>query len=84
MLQNTDYNFLTNVLQREQMNGFPDNLDFEKIKTRDRFSNNTGDPLNFRENCASTCPTQLAHATAAQSHDDTKAMARAKSSSQKD
>lgn len=50
---------------RGQVNGFADNLDFEKIKTLDRLENNTAD--------------HLAHAIAAQTHRDTQAMARAKS-----
>ena len=29
---------------RGQVNGFAGNLDFEKIKTRDRLKNNTADP----------------------------------------
>jgi len=32
---------------RGQMNGFADNLDFEKIKTWDRLKISTADPLHF-------------------------------------
>jgi hypothetical protein len=60
------------------VDGFADNLDFGKIKTWDRLKINTADPSHFYEDCASTSPTHLAHAIAAQTHRDTKAMARAK------
>lgn len=69
MFQKTDDNFSNKDFPRGQVNGFADNLDFEKIKTWDRLKNNTADPSR---------PTHLALAIAAQTHCDTKAMSRAK------
>jgi hypothetical protein len=51
---------------------------FEKTKTWDRLKNNAAD-LVFLGRFSSEFPRNLAHAIAAQTHRDTKAMARAKS-----
>ena len=74
----TDGQFPNKDFPRGQVNGFADNLDFEKIKTWDRLKRNTADPSHFKEDCASTRPSHLPHAIAAQTHHDTKALARAK------
>ena len=63
---------------RGQVNGFPDKLGLEKIKTRDRLKNNTADPSHFYKDSPPKASAHLAHAIAAQTHRDTKAMARAK------
>jgi len=82
--KNKGRQFYKKDFPRGQVNGFADNLDFEKIKTWDRLKINTADPSHFKEDCASTFPAHLAHAIAAhpdsyRDHRDTKAMARAKS-----
>jgi len=61
------------------VNGFETTWTLKKLETWDRLKNNTADPSHFLEDCASNCPAHLAHAIAAQTHRDTKAMARAKS-----
>jgi hypothetical protein len=43
----TDDNFSNKDFPRGQVNGFADNLDFEKIKTWDRLKINTADPSHF-------------------------------------
>jgi hypothetical protein len=64
---------------RGQVNGFADNLDFEKIKTGDRLKLKQPTLRIFKKIVLRIAPAHLAHAIAAQTHLDTKAMARAKS-----
>jgi hypothetical protein len=57
-----------------------DNLDFEKIKNVGQLINTLADPSHFLEGSTSELPPNLAHALAAQTHQDIQAMARAKPS----
>ena len=77
----TDDNFLIKISHRDKRTASQTTWTLKKL-TSDRLKNSTADPSHFEEDCASTCPTHLAHAIAAQAHRDTKAMARAKSSTQ--
>ena len=55
----TNDTLLNEDFPRAQVNGFADNLDFEKIKAWDRLKSNTADPSHFLEDCASNCLLRL-------------------------